>query len=80
MESNSTISVASPTGDMVNLILKPINTCLRKKGYWKFNSNLLKNEPFCQEVIVTINDITEDSNFTTYRDKWEHLRSDFHIK
>jgi len=55
---------------MVNLILKPANTYQRTKGYWKCNSNLLYSETFCQEIIAKINNMTEDSDLATYREKW----------
>lgn len=59
---------------MVKLILKPANTYQRPKGYWKFNSSLLNSETFCQKIIAIINYVTGDSNFTTYREKWEYLK------
>lgn len=47
---------------------------LRRNGYWKFNSNLLNHDPFCQEIKRTINDINMDPSFTSYRAKWEYLK------
>jgi len=59
---------------MVKLVIKSANTYQRTKGYWKLNSNLLNCETFCQEIIATINNITGDSNFATYIEKWEYLK------
>lgn len=75
LESISTVSAAPLTDHcMVKLILKPAKTFQRPKGYWKFNSNLLNSDIFCKKIIATINNVTGDSNFTTYREKWEFLK------
>lgn len=72
----STISIsAAPLTDhsMVKLCFISSNTNF-KKGFWKFSSNLLNNESFCQEVINVINNINTDTNIQTYREKWEYLK------
>ena len=70
----STISAAPLTDHcLVKLNCVSTNTCF-KKGYWKLNSTLLNNELFCQEMIATIDDISKDSNFKSYKDKWEYLK------
>lgn len=75
LELSSIVSAAPLTDHcMVKLVLKPVNTYQRTKGYWKFNSNLLNNEPFCQDVIATISNVIEDSSFTTYSKKWEYIK------
>lgn len=58
---------------MIKIDFKSTKVCF-KKGNWKFNSNLLKSECFCQEIITLINNITTDSNLVTYRSKWEYLK------
>ncbi len=75
LESDSIVSAAPLTDHcMVKLILRPAKVYQRRKGYWKFNSNLLHSEPFCHTIIATINNINGDSNFKTYREKWEYLK------
>lgn len=74
LESTATISAAPLTDHcIIKLNFISSNTHF-KKGYWKFNSNLLKNEPFCQETIDAINDVTTDANIETYRAKREYLK------
>lgn len=40
----------------------------------KDTGNLTQSEPIRQEIIATINDLIEDSNLTSYRDKYEYLK------
>ena len=69
---NCSISAAPLTDHcMIKLTLTPTDTCRRNKGYWKFNSNLLKHDPFCQDFQRIIEEITKDSSLSTYREKWE---------
>lgn len=67
---------AAPLTDhcMVKLIVSPINGGRRNKGYWKFNSNLLKNEHYCHDVIRIIEDISKDTALQSYSEKWEFLK------
>ena len=73
-ESTAVISAAPLTDHcIIKLHFISSNTCF-KKDYWKFNSDLLKTEPFCQEIFDAINDVTTDANIETYRAKWEYLK------
>lgn len=78
-EINCTISAAPLTDHcLVKINVTPSNMRLRRNGYWKFNSNLLNFDPFCQEIKRTINDINMDPSFTSYRAKWEYLKYKIH--
>lgn len=60
VDPDSTASISAP----LKLHFISSNKCF-KKGYLKLNSNLLKNEPFCQEIIDAINDVNTDDNIKT---------------
>lgn len=75
MESDSIISAAALTDHcMVKLILRPTNAYQRRKGYWKFDSNLLHSDLFYHEIVSTIDNINGDFNFKSYKEKWEYLK------
>lgn len=48
--------------------------CYKTKGYWKFNSNLLNYEPFCQDIKRTIEDVIKDASLSNFINKWEYLK------
>lgn len=51
LESGSTVSAAPLTDHcVIKLTLKSDEAFQRRKGYWKFNSNLLNGEPFCKKL------------------------------
>lgn len=41
------------------------------RGYWKFNSTLLYNESFSEEIIQEITNIYNDTNIHSNISKWE---------
>lgn len=78
LDPTSIISAAPLTDHcLIKLNFMSTNKCFKKR-YWKFNSNLLKSELFCQEIITVISNITTDSNLLTYRSKWEYLKYKLH--
>lgn len=66
----------SPLSDhcIINLKISKNDTINKFKGYWKFNSNLLKNNKYCKSVEKIIQDIKNDANLVTAIQKWEYFK------
>lgn len=46
----------------------------RNKGYWKFNTDLLKHKNFCSQIKSIINDVVSLKDLTSFISKWEYLK------
>lgn len=60
---------------IINLSITKNDTGKKFEGYWKFNSNLLKNNKYCENVREIIQDIKNDANLVTAIQKWEFFNS-----
>lgn len=72
--AESSISAAPLTDHcVINITLKPHNLTSRK-GYWKFNAELLNNEEYVEEVKSIFAEIFNDNEIDTYCKKWEYFK------
>ena len=70
----SSISTAPLTDHcVINITLKPQNLTSRK-GYWKFNAELLNNDEYVEEVKSLFDKIINDDEIDTYCKKWEYFK------
>lgn len=58
----------------INLSVTPLMQHERKKGYWKFNANLLKNDEHCSVIKDLIHEVLQDDSILSYTQKWEFLK------
>lgn len=67
---------AAPLTDhcLIQLNVTPQFKKSHNKGYWKFNSTLLTNESFSNEIIEQLNLISNDENLNSYTEKWEFFK------
>ena len=59
---------------LIQLQLKPINISRNNKGFWKFNSSLLKDENCCQNIRAMLGEPLNDPEIQSYVNKWEFFK------
>ena len=59
---------------LAEITLNP--TCRKKnnKGYWKFNTNLLRNKDYCSKIKEIINEIEATESINNICKKWEYVQ------
>uniref|UniRef100_A0A3P9J195 Reverse transcriptase domain-containing protein n=1 Tax=Oryzias latipes TaxID=8090 RepID=A0A3P9J195_ORYLA len=67
---------AAPLTDHCSVILyiKPKNSIKYLNKYWKFNSSLIKNIDYCQEIKSLISEIETSEELDSPVRKWEYLK------
>lgn len=67
---------AAPLTDhsVIKWTFKPPGFCRRNKGYWKFNSSLLKCQTFCDGIKTIISDVMNDESVASSTSNWEFLK------
>ncbi len=56
---------------LIHLELKPNINSKRNRGFWKFNSNLLKDEEYCRNIRAMVDESINDPEIQSYANKWE---------
>lgn len=46
----------------IDLSVTPLSQSARKKGYWKFNANLLKHEDYCNSFKDLTQEVLQDNS------------------
>lgn len=73
--SDCCMSAASLTDHaVIKLSFNPPGVSQQKKGYWKFNSSLLKSQSFIEGIKATISNVMSDNSIVSYISKWEFLK------
>jgi len=67
---------AAPLTDhaVIKLRFNPPGVSRQNKGYWKFNSSLLKSHSFYEDIKATIANVMSDNSIASYISKWEFLK------
>lgn len=59
---------------LIKYIFKPPGVSLQNKGFWKFNSNLLKCQSFDEGIRAMVSNVMSDELIVSYISKWEYLQ------
>lgn len=67
---------AAPLTDhsVIKLNFKPPGVSRQNKGYWKFNSSLLKCQSFNEGIRAIVSNAMSDESIVSYISKWEFLK------
>jgi len=59
---------------IVEIKLNPVDKISKKKGYWKFNSSLLRNKDYCTRIKELISETENNETIDSFCNKWEFVK------